>query len=66
VFLLNGHIFAVTGIGPNVGIGTTMPRTNLDIEGTLRTKIVREVVETLSIASNVVTIDLSTAQNFLH
>ena len=60
----NGHIFAVTGIG-SVGIGTTMPRAHLDIEGTLRTKIVREVVETLSIASNVVTIDLSKAQNFL-
>jgi hypothetical protein len=49
----------------SVGIGTTVPRTNLDVEGTLRTKIVREAVETLSIASNVVTVDLSRAQNFL-
>jgi hypothetical protein len=39
--------------------------TKLDVEGTLRTKVVREAVHTLSIASNVVTIDLSIAQNFL-
>jgi hypothetical protein len=60
----NGHIFAVTGIG-SVGVGTTVPRAHLDVEGTLRTKVVREAVETLSIASNVVTVDLSRAQNFL-
>ena len=60
----NGHIFAVTGIG-SVGIGTTVPRAHLDIEGTLRTKIVREVVETLSIVSNAVIVDLSKSQNFL-
>jgi hypothetical protein len=60
----NGDIFAVTGIG-SVGVGTTAPRAHLDVEGTLRTKVVREAVETLSIASNVVTVDLSRAQNFL-
>ena len=49
----------------SVGIGTTVPRTNLDVEGTLRTKVVREAVETLSIASNVVIVDLSKAQNFV-
>jgi hypothetical protein len=48
-----------------VGVGTASPREKLDVEGTLRTKVVREAVETLSIASNVVTIDLSRAQNFL-
>jgi hypothetical protein len=52
-------------VGPNVGIGTIIPRAKLDVEGTLRTKVVREAVETLSIASNVVTVDLSRAQNFL-
>ena len=56
---------AITTVGPNVGIGTLVPRTKLDVEGTLRTKVVREAVETLSIAANVVTVDLSKAQNFL-
>jgi hypothetical protein len=48
-----------------VGVGTAAPREKLDVEGTLRTKIVREAVHTLSISANVVTVDLSIAQNFL-
>jgi hypothetical protein len=61
---INGDIFAVTSIG-RVGVGTTAPRSQLDVEGTLRTKITREAVGIATIASNVVTIDLSIAQNFL-
>jgi hypothetical protein len=56
---------AITTVGPNVGIGTLVPRTKLDVEGTLRIKTLREAVETLSIAANVVTVNLSRAQNFL-
>ena len=48
-----------------VGVGTASPREKLDVEGTLRTKIVREAVHTLSISANIVTVDLSIAQNFL-
>jgi len=48
-----------------VGVGTAAPREKLDVEGTLRTKIIREAVHTLSISANVVTVDLSIAQNFL-
>jgi hypothetical protein len=56
---------AITTVGPNVGIGTTVPRAKLDVEGILRIKTSREAVETLSISANVVTVDLSRAQNFL-
>ena len=48
-----------------VGVGTAEPREKFDVEGTLRTKIVREAIHTLSISANVVTVDLSIAQNFL-
>ena len=48
-----------------VGVGTASPREKFDVEGTLRTKVVREAVHTLSITSNIVTVNLSIAQNFL-
>jgi len=60
----NGQIFVVTGIG-SVGIGTTIPRAHLDIEGHTRLKTYSENVEYLSIVANVVTVDLSKAQSFI-
>ena len=60
----NGHIFVVTGIG-SVGIGTTVPRAHLDIEGHTRFKTYSENIEYLLVVSNQVTIDLSKAQSFI-
>jgi len=58
-------IFATTINSNNVvGIGTTIPRAKLDIEGAARFKTYSEHVEALTISSNVVTIDLSKAQSF--
>jgi len=48
----------------SVGIGTTAPRTKIDIEGAARLKTYSEAVGILTITSNVATIDLSIAQNF--
>jgi len=60
----NGHIFAVTGIG-SVGIGTTVPRAHLDVEGHTKLKTYSENVEYLTVVSNIVTVDLSKAQSFI-
>ena len=60
----NGYIFAVTGIG-SVGIGTTVPRAHLDIEGHTKLKTYSENVEYLTVVSNIVTVDLSRAQSFI-
>jgi hypothetical protein len=50
--------------GANVGVGTTVPRAKFDVEGNTRLKTVSFNVETLAIAANIVTIDLSRGQNF--
>ena len=60
----NGHIFAVTGIG-SVGIGTTVPRAHLDVEGHTKLKTYSENVEYLTVVANIVTVDLSKAQSFI-
>jgi hypothetical protein len=54
----------ITTSGPSVGIGTTVPRAKLDVEGLTRLKTYTEVVQTVSSSSNVVTLDLSQAQTF--
>ena len=61
---INGHIFVVNSIG-SVGIGTTIPRAHLDVEGHARFKTYSENVEYLSVVANVVTVDLSKAQSFI-
>ncbi len=61
---INGHIFVVNSIG-SVGIGTTIPRAHLDVEGHTKFKTYSENVEYLSVVANVVTIDLSKAQSFI-
>jgi len=60
----NGFVFAVTGIG-SVGIGTTVPRAHLDIEGHTRLKTYSENVDFLSISAGIATVDLSRAQSFI-
>ena len=59
----NGYVFSVTGIEP-VGIGTTVPKSHLHIEGHTKFKTYSESVTSSSISSNEVTLDLSTAQTF--
>ena len=59
----NGHVFSVTGIG-SVGIGTTVPKSHLHVEGHTKFKTHSESVTSPSISSNEITLDLSTAQSF--
>jgi hypothetical protein len=47
-----------------VGIGTLIPRAKFDVEGSARFKTYSEVIETVTISNQQVTIDLTKAQNF--
>ena len=58
-----GTIITATSAGL-VGIGTTVPRGKLDIEGHTRFKTYSEAVEALTISAGRVDIDLSKAQSF--
>jgi hypothetical protein len=51
-------------VNSNIGIGTLSPRAKLDIEGSVRFKTYSEEVGLATITANVVTLDLSRAQNF--
>ena len=55
---------AITVTGFSVGIGSTQPTAKLDVQGAVKLKTYSENVEALTISSNVVTIDLTTAQSF--
>ena len=58
------QIFTVSGIG-SVGVGTTSARSNLDVIGHTRLETVSRNVDYVEPSSNVVTVDLSSAQNFI-
>jgi hypothetical protein len=56
---------AITTVGPNVGVGTIVPRSKLDVEGNLRVKTYSESVSALTIIpGGQVIINLSRSQNF--
>lgn len=55
----------ITTDSTSVGIGTTVPRAKLDVEGHTRFKTYSENVEYLLVVANQVTIDLSKAQSFI-
>ena len=55
---------AVTSSG--VGIGTSTPRENLDVEGRARLKSYYETTQTLVSTSNRIEIDISKGQSFTH
>ena len=55
----------LTTSGVNVGVGTASPRAKFDVDGHARFRTYSENVGILSIVSNVVTVDLSTAQSFI-
>ena len=55
---------AVTTSSGKVGLGTGVPRADIDLEGSTRLKTYSENVEATDIASGVVIIDLAVAQSF--
>ena len=57
------QIFVVDSLG-SVGIASTQPQANLDINGTTRFKSYSERVKQLNIVANAVAIDLSDANSF--
>tara|TARA_R100001480_G_scaffold143193_1_gene140857 strand:- start:500 stop:1945 length:1446 start_codon:yes stop_codon:yes gene_type:complete len=48
----------------SVGLGTLVPRADIDLEGSTKLKTYSQFVQDLDISSGVVTIDLSVAQSF--
>jgi hypothetical protein len=61
---VGGTAITTVSTGSSVGIGTTLPRAKLDIEGSVRFKTYFETVRAVTSASNIATLDLSLAQTF--
>jgi hypothetical protein len=55
----------LTTSGVNVGVGTASPRSKFDVDGHATFRTYSENVGILTIVSNVVTVDLSSAQSFI-
>ena len=60
-----GTVFNATASTGRVGIGTSIPRSTLDVEGLMRIKTSYSHVHTVGSSSNVVAIDLSEANSFI-
>jgi hypothetical protein len=60
-----GTVFNATASTGRVGIGTSVPRSTLDVEGLMRIKTSYSHVHTVGSSSNVVGIDLSEANSFI-
>ncbi len=60
-----GTVFNVNASTGRVGIGTSVPRSTLDVEGLMRIKTSYSHVHTVGSSSNVVAIDLSEANSFV-
>jgi len=59
----DNKMMVISGIG-SVGIGTTVATANLDVHGHTRLRSYSENVGILTISSNVVTVDLTSAQTY--
>jgi hypothetical protein len=60
----SGDVLSVSDSTERIGVGIAVPRSKFDVEGLTRLKTHHENVTTVSSSSNVVTLDLSAAQNF--
>jgi hypothetical protein len=56
---------AIVSINGLVGVGTTVPRAKLDVEGHTRLKTYSENVEFITVSAGIATVDLSRAQSFI-
>ena len=60
----DGSVLDASAVTGRVGVGIAIPRSKFDVEGLTRLKTHHENVQSVTSSSNVVTLDLSEAQNF--